>query len=115
MKSIVVTAGLMIMLTITGFAQSRLDSVKIRTSAQCEMCKERIEEALSFEQGIKSAELDLGTKIVTVYYKSSKTDPEKIRKAILKTGYDADDLEADRKAYKKLPACCKKPDDRVTF
>jgi hypothetical protein len=46
-----------------------------------------------------------------VTYKKSKTSPEKIRKAISKVGYDADDVTADPKAYSKLDACCKKPDD----
>jgi mercuric ion binding protein len=92
-------------------AQSKLDSIKIRTSAQCDMCKERIEETLAFERGVKNSELDIETKIITVYYKSSRTNPEKIRKAITEVGYDADDMPADQKAYQKLPACCKKPDD----
>jgi mercuric ion binding protein len=92
-------------------AQSKVDSVKIQTSAQCGDCKYRIEEALAFEKGVKESELDLETKIVTVYYKSSKTNADKIKLALTKVGYDADEMLADQKAYQKLPACCKKPDD----
>ena len=72
------------------------------------MCKERIEKALSYEKGIKSAVLDVKTKIVTVTYNPSKITPEAIRKAITKTGYDADDMPADKDSYAKLPPCCKK-------
>lgn len=89
----------------------KFETIKIKTSSQCDMCKERIEEALAFEKGVKTAELDIETKIVTVTYKKGKTSPEKIRKAISKVGYDADDVAADTKAYAKLDACCKKPDD----
>jgi len=89
----------------------KFETIKIKTSSQCDMCKERIEEALAFEKGVKTADLDVETKIVTVTYKKSKTSPEKIRKAISKVGYDADDVAADKKAYAKLDACCKKPDD----
>jgi copper chaperone CopZ len=85
--------------------------IQIKTSAQCEMCKNRIEEALAFEKGVKKANLDMETKVVTVVYKTSKTEPSKLRKAISKAGYDADDIKADQEAYNKLPACCKKPDD----
>ncbi len=85
--------------------------IEIRTSAQCDMCKERIEEALAFEKGVKKAELDVDSQIVTVTYKKDKTNPEKIRKAISRVGYDADDVPADPKAYAKLDACCKKPAD----
>lgn len=103
---------LMMLLTAGLYAAGgKFETIKIKTSSQCDMCKERIEEALAFEKGIKTAELDVETKIVTVRFKKGKTSPEKIRKAISKVGYDADDVAADKKAYAKLDACCKKPDD----
>lgn len=82
--------------------------VKIKTSAVCGMCKDRIEKGLAFEKGVKSSELDLETKILTVNYRPDKTNPEKLRTAVSKLGYDADKVPADEKAYAKLPACCKK-------
>jgi periplasmic mercuric ion binding protein len=84
--------------------------LKVKTSAQCGQCKDRLERAMAFEKGIISSDLNLEDKVFTVVYKPSKTSPELIRKAISKTGYDADDIAADAKAYDKLPACCKKPD-----
>ena len=92
-------------------ADGKFETIRIKTSSQCDMCKERIEEALAFEKGVKKAELDVETQICTVTYKKGKTTPEKIRKAISKAGYDADEVAADPKAYAKLDACCKKPDD----
>jgi periplasmic mercuric ion binding protein len=85
--------------------------VTIKTSAQCGMCKDRIEKALAYEKGVISSELSLDTKDVVVKYKESKTNPDKIREAIAKLGHDADNIAGDPKAYAKLPACCKKPDD----
>lgn len=82
--------------------------IKIQTSAVCGMCEERLESNIAFEKGVKSVELDDKTKILTITYKTGKTDPEKLRKAVSKLGYDADDVEADPEAYEKLPACCKK-------
>jgi len=103
---------MMVLLTASTYAAGgKFETIKIKTSSQCGECKERIEEALAFEKGVKTAELDVETKIVTVTYKKNKTSPEKIRKAISKVGYDADDVAADTKAYSKLDACCKKPDD----
>ena len=100
------------LLWLVTFAQDvKYTEIKIKTSSQCDMCKERIEEALAFEKGVKKSELDIETQIVTVSYKKGKTTPEKIRMAISKVGYDADDFKADPRAYSKLPACCKKPDD----
>ena len=82
--------------------------VKIKTSAICEMCKERIERNLAFEKGVKEANLDVATKVVTVIYNPKKTDVTKLKANISKTGYDADELIADPKGYQKLPGCCKK-------
>ena len=102
----------MFLVTATVWSQdSKFEEIRIKTSSQCEDCKERIEEALAFEKGIKDSDVDVEKQIVTVNYKKSKTSPEKIRKAISKAGYDADDVKADTKAYGKLPACCKKPED----
>lgn len=84
------------------------EEVKIKTSAQCELCKDRIEKALNKSKGIVSAELDLETKEVSVVYDTEQTNIEKIKEIISKTGYDADDIPANKKAYKKLPKCCQK-------
>lgn len=82
--------------------------VKIKTSAICEMCKERIERNLAFEKGVKEANLDVETKVVTVIYNPKKTDVAKLKANISKTGYDADEMIADGVGYNKLPSCCKK-------
>ena len=82
--------------------------VKIKTSAVCGMCKERIERNLSFEKGVKEASLDVKSKIVTIKYNPKKTDVTKLKANITKTGYDADELIADEAGYAKLPTCCKK-------
>lgn len=82
--------------------------VKIKTSAQCNMCKQRLEKAMAYEKGVKSSTLDIETATFTVVYKPSKTNLDKIKTAISKTGYDADELSADEKAYNSLPDCCKK-------
>ena len=84
------------------------DTIVIKTTAQCEMCKARIEKAMAYEKGVASANLDVESANITVKYKLAKTTPEKIRKAISAIGYDADDIKADKKAYDKLPNCCQK-------
>lgn len=92
------------------FAQNKGEDkkIEIKTSAICGMCKSTIGKALSKEVGVITSTLDTKTKIVTVTYNESKTNPEKIRKAITMAGYDADDMPADPAAYAKLDGCCKK-------
>jgi periplasmic mercuric ion binding protein len=113
MKTIylMIIAGIMVLQAIGQDAGKELKTLNVKTSAQCGMCKEAIEKALAFEKGVKSSVLDLESKVVTVKYVGAKTSPEKIRKAISAVGYDADDVEANARAYSKLPACCRKPGD----
>ncbi|KPK87821.1 MAG: MerP protein [Bacteroides sp. SM23_62_1] len=112
-KNLVLITGFIFLINLNGFTQTnnKFEEVKIKTSAQCEMCKERIEEILAFEKGVKSSDLNLESKVVTVLYNPARTTADKIRNAISHGGYDADGIKADPKAYEKLPTCCKKPDD----
>lgn len=93
---------------INSNAQSNeLKTAEIKTSAVCEMCKERIEEKVLKLDGVSKANLDVETKLLTVEYDESKISLKEIRIAISKTGYDADDVKRDPKVYKKLPKCCR--------
>jgi periplasmic mercuric ion binding protein len=92
-----------LVLTNDGFAIA-----KIKTSAVCDMCKETLEKAMAYEKGVKESSLDVDSKILTVTFNPKKTTLEKIRLAIVKTGYDADGQLADERAYNNLNACCKK-------
>ena len=109
-KIYLLTAAIVFAITSALFAQEKksTEEIKIKTSALCEMCKARIEKALAYQKGVKKAVLDLETKEVAVVYKPEKTNPEKLRKAIAKTGYDADSVHAEKSAYDNLPNCCKK-------
>ncbi len=109
MKKLIFGLALPLFMFSAAFAQDNKDGeVKIQTSAVCTMCKAAIEKDLAFEKGVSKADLDVESGILTVHYKSKKTNPGKIKQAVSKVGYDADDVDADAKAYDKLPACCKK-------
>ena len=107
MKTILPILTILFTFFVCHRAEAQIDTVRVQTSAICDQCKERIENDLSFEKGIKSSHVDLKTSIVTVIYHRDKTDVKKIREAITKIGYDADSLKADSKSYRKLPDCCK--------
>jgi periplasmic mercuric ion binding protein len=103
----------------TAGATAKKTTIKIKTSAECDMCKNRIEKEMAFVKGVNKADLDLATRVLTVTYQTRKTSPEAIKTAIAKIGYDADDVKADNKAFKKLPECCQtnsgtdcKPDEQ---
>lgn len=113
MKNFKLFIILMIVVSYSAIAQQdakskKSETVKILTSAVCGMCKDKIEIALYGLKGVKSAVLDVPSKIVTVKYKPADITPEQLRTAITLTGYDADALPADPAAYEKLHSCCKK-------
>lgn len=114
MKTIIqIFTGLFLTLAVVNCSSSKeaasnLETVEINTTAQCGMCKETIEKAMAYERGIKEFNLDVDSKVLTVTYNPKKTNPDKIRQAVAKVGYDADDVKADERAYDNLPACCQK-------
>lgn len=108
MKTKILFSFIALLIMFKANAQETTSEIKIKTSATCDMCKETIEKYVAFEKGVKKVTLDVDTKIATVVYNPKKTSPEKIRLAISKSGYDADNIPADKKAYDKLDACCKK-------
>lgn len=108
MKTKMIFGLIALLIMFKANAQETTSEIKIKTSATCDMCKETIEKYVAFEKGVKKVTVDVDTKMITVAYNPQKTSPEKIRLAISKSGYDADDVPADKKAYNKLDACCQK-------
>jgi mercuric ion binding protein len=104
MRNILITLFL-----LSAFAQKGVETITIRTSAVCDMCKERIEKEIAFTKGVTSASLDVETALLTVSYRAGKTDPDAIRRALNAIGYDADSLIAPQETYEKLHHCCRKP------
>jgi mercuric ion binding protein len=92
----------------TATAKKGTEMVQFKTSAVCDMCKSRLEKSLAYEKGVQSANLDVPSKVLTVSYNPTKTTPAALRTAVQKTGYDADAVTADTRAYERLPDCCKK-------
>ena len=80
-------------------------------TVQCEQCKDKIEKYLTREDGVLTVKVDYKKKTCKVTYLWDRNTTENIKTAIANIGYDAGDVTADPEAYKKLPTCCKKPED----
>ena len=76
------------------------ETVKFKTSIECNNCVNKVMTNLPQEKGIKDVKCDLGTKEVTVTYQKDKNNPEDIKKAIEKLGYTAKQV-TDEKEEKK--------------
>jgi copper chaperone CopZ len=84
-----------------------IKEVVIKTSAECDMCKEVMEEKLNYTKGITYVNLEVSSKLLTVKYKEDKISLEKIREIISNLGYDADEIKANSEKQQSLPSCCR--------
>lgn len=116
MKKTIFITAIMLMVASFGFAQKDNDNKKITKEETavikldkfcCESLVPVIEKTLAYEKGVKSFEVSVEDKNVTVVYKTKSTSVEKIAKALAKNGVEANGVEADKRAIEKLPSCCK--------
>ena len=80
-------------ISISSNAQRKTEA-KIKTSAECQLCKEGIEKLVKGMNGVKKATVDLATKELTVVFITKKITLDEIRKNIAMSGWDADDVKA---------------------
>ena len=103
MKTIFLT--LILSFSLSAYA-GKYEKVVIQTSAICDECKEAIEGAFENKDGVVYSFLNLQNKKLKVKYNPDVISENEIREIVTKTGYDADDLKADKEAYSNLKKCC---------
>jgi periplasmic mercuric ion binding protein len=67
------------------------DTISFVVGMHCESCKERIEHYLPMEKGVEDLIVNLDQKEVTVIYKPTKTNADKLKKAIEEIGYSCEE------------------------
>ncbi|HAO45512.1 MAG TPA: heavy-metal-associated domain-containing protein [Ferruginibacter sp.] len=113
MKSIFLSLVLVVTAVFAGYAQySQQQKVSgkavIKTpTVQCDVCKDRVEFFISKEPGVTSVKVNIRQKTTTVTWLNDRTTLENIKVAIANQGFDADDIEAEESAIKRLPKECK--------
>lgn len=113
MKRIIYTLLAVFVTTIASAQVKPMQTVKISTpTVQCDMCKNKIETYLKRIDGLTFVNVNPKKKETTVKFLSDRTNIEEIKTAIANSGYDADEITATEDAYKRLPACCKKPEEK---
>ena len=111
---LVVFATFLFSNTINAQAQKTVQTATIKTAIYCDHCKhcetcgDKFNQTLIKEKGVQMVVLDEKAMTIKVTYNTKKTDLAKIKTAISKLGYDADDVKAEPLAYEGLDDCCKK-------
>ena len=94
--------------------QNGYEIIEIQTNGTCQKCQELIMSNAPFWKGVKDCRYDMKTSKVRVVYDPTTTTPHRIRQAISKLGYDADDVKADAEARAKLPESCRTEKNNTT-
>jgi len=118
MKTVKMLFAVAILLVTASFAHAQSDKTEraknfgiktetIKVSGTCSMDKRRIENAANTVAGVKSADWDEYTQVLTLRYSVFKKDAaDNVQKKIAAVGNDTEKYRADDTVYNKLPDCC---------
>lgn len=110
MKNIITIIALTLF-TATTFAQEKNKKLTMEVDGKCEMCKVRIEKAALGTKGVKYALWDIPSHQLSLIFDERKTDPMKIKTALVAVGHDTKELKATEEAYDSVHPCCKYRED----
>jgi copper chaperone CopZ len=79
---------------------------EIKVLGNCGMCKERIENAAYSVRGVRKADWDEQTKMLTLVYRNDRAEQETIERAIAKAGHDTENIITDEETHANLHHCC---------
>ena len=102
---------IMAMLSISTFAQDKNKKLTMEVDGKCDMCKTRIEKAALGVKGVKYAYWDIPTHQLSLILDERKTDPMKVKTALVAVGHDTKELKATEEAYNEVHPCCKYRED----
>ena len=104
MKTIKRLLVIILALSITSLAKAQNYNYKLdgpftatktfKVSGVCEMCKQRIENAINDLPGVWSSKWDVNSKTLMVRYDRVKITPDKMEQLIAAAGYDTEKVKA---------------------
>lgn len=106
-KSIILVIALFVLVMDLSAQEKskKLETSKFVVKGNCNMCKERIENA-ALLSGVKFVEWDSVTDTLKVIYRIDKVTLDDLHKAVAEVGHDTEKVKAKDEVYSKLPACC---------
>ncbi|MBK3519863.1 heavy-metal-associated domain-containing protein [Carboxylicivirga marina] len=82
-------------------------ALAFKVYGNCDMCKDRIEEALSSIEGVQSAMWNSSLKEAYVVVGSADVTLIDLQRYVANAGHDTEFIKAQDEVYALLPACCK--------
>ncbi len=108
MKAKLFSAVLFLLMMSAAVASAKTKIVKFKALGDCGQCESRIEKAANSIKGVKLADWNKQSQLLTVKVDESVSE-ETIQKAVAAVGHDTPKFKAPDKVYNALPKCCKYP------
>ena len=89
-KLLCVLACLLFVTAMQAQTGGKFQQVIFQTNGTCQSCKNKIENNIAYEKGVKEVNFDLATGKVRITYNEKKTDPQKLQTAIRALGFTAE-------------------------
>ena len=100
------TVAILVLLSGISSAQIKNTTTQsVKIFGNCGMCEAKIEKAGNLKN-IAQVDWNADSKMASLTYDESKTNPDEILKRIALVGYDNEKFLAPDEAYAKLPGCC---------
>lgn len=103
-----ISKALVLFLAIIGlaFTGNKKEIVTFKVFANCDMCKQRIEQAMDVK-GVRYAEYNLETQMLTAHINPKQITVAQLHALVHAVGHDTETGKAAESAYAQLPGCCK--------
>ncbi|MFD0863736.1 heavy-metal-associated domain-containing protein [Sungkyunkwania multivorans] len=85
----------------------------IEVNGKCGMCKKRIETAAIKTKGVKYANWDVNTHLLSVIIDERKTNPMLVKNSVAAVGHDTKEVKAKDEVYAEIHPCCKYREDNT--
>ena len=112
MKKIILILAV-VFYTTTMVGQNKNEKVTFEVAGVCEMCKERIEKAALTTKGVKYANWNLESHMLSLVIDERKTSEQIVQENIAAVGHSTVEVETTIEAYNNLDECCKYNDEEV--
>lgn len=104
-KQSLATCAAFIWLASCDAQMNHAKTVSVKIYGNCGMCKKNIETAGNIHN-IVNVTWDQVSKMASITYDSTKSNPDEILQRIANAGYDSDSFSAPDEIYNNLHRCC---------
>ena len=98
---VVLVAVVFFLATSVVFSQERINSrdsqIVFSVNIDCHSCEQKIKKNIPYERGVRNLTTDLDKQLVTIRYRTSRTNKENLKKSIEKLGFTCTEVKPAEK------------------